>query len=234
LANPLVGGVAAAYLVGLPTYYTLFPPGVSASGDTSPRGNLFLLWIVVAVISTLVTASHSRTIERLVARRENPPPRDAVLQLGAIAADWAIGSILGLDPVGAPRHYQWTLYHYDSGRDRLVPSYPPETGQADVRIFRRGHGATGLAYQTGAMAVATGDSVSDGSYGLTKAQQTAFREYRVVAAAPVKAGGFAIGAVTAISREDDGFFETEAGAATMSTVAQACGELLLVSRPWVG
>jgi hypothetical protein len=233
LANQAAGAVAAGYLIGLPTFYTLFPPAAPEPNvvdqSATLRWGLLGVWAVIAVVTTVVAAAHSQAVERIVKRRERAPGRETIVQLGAIAVDLAIEAILRIDR-SAPPDFEWTLFVYSGENDRLVPIYPAMRNQSDRRVFRRGQGAIGLAFETGDLIVATGDSVSDDSYGLTKAQRDEFREFRTVAAYPVKVGGFAIGALGAISRKEDEFFDSDEGTELIVKVAEVCGELLLVSR----
>jgi hypothetical protein len=233
LGNQAAGAAAAGYLIGLPTFYTLFPPPAPAPGVVDQwvalRWWLLGIWGVIAVVTTVVAAAHSQAVERIVKRREKAPGRETIVQLGTIAVDLAIEAILRIDR-SPPPDFEWTLFAYRGENDRLVPIYPTTRGPNDRRVFRRGQGAIGLAFETGDLIVATGDSVSDGSYGLTKAQQDEFRAFRTVAAYPVKVGGFAIGALGAISRKEDEFFDSDEGTELIVKVAEVCGELLLVSR----
>jgi hypothetical protein len=120
-----------------------------------------------------------------------------------------LGEILHPDKCNIPPSYRASVY-LDTGDGILLPFYPVMViDPSDHRVFRSGHGATGRAFESGSPFAVVGDGVSSGEFGLTRAQQHAFKEYQVVAAVPIRMAGDAdmddpiIGVLSVISKNND-------------------------------
>ncbi len=113
---------------------------------------------------------------------------------------------------------------------RILRPIFPATAQDPTREFRLNEGAVGRAFASGSIEVAVGDAVSSASYGLTEAQQVAFRPYRSVTAAPLRdAKGTVIGVLSGISRAESSYFVSGPGPKRLADLADAVAILI----PWL-
>jgi hypothetical protein len=144
-------------------------------------------------------------------------------------------AMLRPDGVQVGSGYSCTVYTYDDEHKRLEPVFPIEPADArELRSFLPGKGVTGLAYQRGknnsnrrSTCVATDDSVSDASYGLTPGQQQFFRPYRAVAATPIWVQDLVpAGTLTAISETNDGFYDFDVNRLHFEALAKVVGQVL--------
>lgn len=215
------GVVAAVYLLLIPTVYSMYP---DLGKDQGWKIWVLVSCVAVAVISTLIAALN-RLLSRLAQRPDQPVSIERRSRLKLQTAYYLLGLFLDSGKAGAPP-YDWTLYLWDRDSERLPPLLPVRKGPDDIASFGRGQGATGTAFDVQAIVVATGDAVSDDTFKLTPLQQQAFSRYRSVAAAPITVRDQVVGTIGAISREDDGLFTRDEGAALIRRMANAAAEVL--------
>ncbi len=216
-----VGVVAAVYLLLIPTAYSMYP---ELGKDQGWKIWVLVSWVLVAVVTTAIAALKN-LLSRLAERRDKPLSTEGRNRLKLTTANYLLGLILDSAKAAAPT-YNWTLFLWDRDSERLLPLLPERKGPDDIASFGRGQGATGTAFDRQAIVVATGDAVSDDTFKLTSSQQSAFAGYRSVVAAPVTVGDQVVGAIGAISREDDGLFTEDAGVALIRRAANATAEVL--------
>ena len=133
-----------------------------------------------------------------------------------------------------PDSYELTLYVHDDATDSLEPYFPHlnlPPGQEDPRCFAPGRGATGGAWEAGRLFHVRGEAVATDEYNLTELQRDFFRDYRSVGSTPMyDEDGRKFGVVTALSTEDDGFFENPNGRRLLRNIADTIG-IVLTSVP---
>ena len=175
-------------------------------------------WVAVLLIGASVATRNDLGIERLLRRldRLNEFPAEQV-QYSRMRV---LRTTLTPAEAGTPEHYTMTIYIEDGG-GRLVPSYPDpdHLGPNGERVFRRGIGATGKAFETGQFVVATGNAVSDAPHGLSPDQQAYFADCRSVASAPILRGTSVLGVVSAVSTIDDGWWNNVDHVANLRNLA---------------
>ncbi len=69
--------------------------------------------------------------------------------------------------------------------------------------------------------------MADESYRLSPAQQDRFAPYRTVVAAPLESGGAVLGTLSAISLEDERYFDGEPGPSVLRDTANVVATLLV-------
>jgi len=132
-----------------------------------------------------------------------------------------------------PATYRFTVYLFDPEANVLLPIFPdPATGLDDIRAFPPGKGATGMAYSQMKLFLVTGEAVFDDTWGLTAEQQQHWAGYSTVVATPIWAeGAEPKGVLSAISRDEDGFFDDPTAQARLREIADVIGVVLVdVSR----
>ena len=92
------------------------------------------------------------------------------------------------------------LYLFDDQRELLLPAF--EGRPSPSQGWKPGFGAVGEAWSTGEYVLVRGEEVSDGTYGLTPAQQHRARNLALVAAMPVTNAGDEVIAVLSGSSDD--------------------------------
>jgi hypothetical protein len=135
-----------------------------------------------------------------------------------------------LQPGGLfPETYEFIAYILDPGPNRLVPIWPRDLTKHEEKLvsFEPGKGATGLAFEREGVVVITGHAVSNEDHDLTPEQQERWRDHQVVVSAPIFTDTqVKIGALTAISKVNDGYFETPTGLALLRETASTLGVVL--------
>jgi len=226
---PIAFGVV---LVALPTAYTIFPEWGS-DARTEWRLGILALWLVVAVVGAWLTTSGDSRLHTLV--RQEAAQRDRAQRRAAITVQFQ--NILVPGVAGIPVQYQFTVYGPSPDGRFLIPLLPPALNSNDTAIFPVGAGATGKAWESrdGAFVV-VGEAVSTAEHGLTPAQRRRYGSYGAVAATVMlDENDEPVGVLTAIAREDDGFFtdETGVGVAALRSVADAVGWLMPEAVVWL-
>lgn len=212
---------AAIVLVAIPSLFGFFPE--MGTWTLGLRILIAVLWIGTVITSVIVGARRDSRLSRLVdtATRQRE-------QLRLRATEDILSALLRPGTKDIPDTYEFTVYLYELERDELRVAFPvSEPGLDDVAVFRAGVGATGLAFQRRQLILVTGDAVSDATHGLTPEQREYFAGYRVVAATPIwREGNQPIGALSAISRENDGHFGMESSQAAFRELAEVIGVVL--------
>jgi hypothetical protein len=166
---------------------------------------LVVAWLLTALGAAVLTARADDRLHRLVEAEQRTAVR---AEHRATLRDQFRGIVVpGIG--GLPDQYHITDYGPTPDGRFLVPVFPPAVSARDTAIFERGSGATGKAWEdpTGAFVV-RGAGVSDASHGLTAVQQRRYKMFEIVAAVVIRDdAGAPIGVLTAIGREDDGFFD---------------------------
>jgi hypothetical protein len=218
-AKALAAGVA---LLAVPTAFGVFPGWTEWPAFW--RGVILVVWLLVAAATVAGATLRDETIHDLTADRK------ALLKsLRLLGTREVLDALLRPGTRGIPESYEFTLYLYDEAVDKLVAYYPLPMPRLDPdpRTFEPGCGATGLSWETQQIVVVRGDDVSNAAYGLTPDQQTFFRGYRAVASAVVwEEHTTPIGVITALSREDDGYFSEAGGRDTLTVLADVLGVVL--------
>src|SRR5665213_1621406 len=191
------------------------------------RVPLGLVWIVAAVWTVLSATNQDGLILRHVreSRMQIAAKDDRVLAyiLGALLCDHA---------ADAPSQFAWIAAVWEEP-DLLVPVYPEkDLDLRDPRVFRVGTGASGTAFERNSVVTALGDAVSNSQFHLTDEQAEYFKDYRAVASAPLVGGlGRPFGVLSAISKPEDGYFESSAASEKLRNLAEAVATALLKLSP---
>jgi hypothetical protein len=196
---------AGLVLAGVPTYYTVFTHR-AATDRVWIRALVFAVWIVIGVYVLWRAWKRDQSIEVAMADR-----RASQRQVRTAATYDVLEAVTRSGAMGLPESYEFTLYLYDEDKASLEPYFPHldlPAGQADPRRFAPGRGATGRAWEEGRLFYVRGEPVATDEFQLTQRQREFFRDYRSVAATPIQDDqGSKFGVLTALSRDDDGFFE---------------------------
>lgn len=214
----MLAGVA---LISVPTFFTVVPGWTRWNGFW--RAGVLLLWVGIALGVLYAQVEHGEKVASLSdnTRRQ----REHLRQATTVEV---LRSLLSPGIAGLPKGYFFTVYMPDGAH--LRPIYPRlqlRPGEGDPRVFAVGDGATGSAWNNMATFVVTGDLVHSDRHGLSPEQQAYFIDYNSVAATPVfDADGVPLGVLTAISREDDGWFDEAGGRYTLERLAQIVGVVL--------
>ena len=146
----------------------------------------------------------------------------------ALAEGFAFRAILHAGETVFPPGWQFTVYVYVPSHDRLEPVWPtPWMGESDVRAFTPPNGATGLAWSYDGVVTKYGDEVHDSTHGLTEEQQVAFADYNaVVSTAIFSERAKRIGVLSAISRDEDNYFDEMAHQELLKNAATTVGALM--------
>lgn len=213
--------VAAVALIAIPSLFGIFPE--MGRWHLSLRGVIALAWVAIVVLSVAIGVRRDLRVDRLVmvAARQ----RD---QLRLRATDDVLSALLRPGTKDIPNEYDFTVFVFDPESHDLRAAFPdPGPGPNDVRVFRVGAGATGLAFEERKLILVTGDAVSDDSYRLTPAQRQYFAHYRVVVATPIWVEGLRpIGVLSAMAKENDGHFERDSSRAALRELAEVIGVVL--------
>lgn len=210
----------ALLLVLVPTLFSVFPEW--AEWNVLLRAGITLLWLGVAAIVASGAARQSERVEALV---RDPLRRQEKAR--ELAAARLIRAVLTPPHTGFPPHFEFRVFLYDEGEDRLLPSFEPDAIENSVG-WEIGQGATGQAWASSSRIVAHGAKVSDATFGLSPGQQERYRELQVVAAEPIFGPfGRLLGVLTASSRVDDAFVDTPEGIDAHKELAAVVGQALL-------
>lgn len=224
--GPVLATLAAGlYLAGLPTYYAVFVS--RATKDPAiVRVILFGLWVALGMYVLWRAWARDRLIDQAMSDR-----RAVQRQVRTSATQDVLEALTQPAVLGLPGSYELTIYLYDAVTNFLEPYYPHlhlPAGQGDPRRFAPGRGATGRAWQEGHLFYVRGEPVATDEFNLTEQQREFFKDYRSVAATPIRNDqDAAIGVVTALSRADDGLFEPgRDGQRRLRNIAETFGVVL--------
>ena len=147
-----------------------------------------------------------------------------------LLASETLGRLLAPDT--GPLAGSWLhLYLFDEQRNLLLPAF--EGRPSPSQGWRPGAGAVGEAWATGEFVLVEGEEVSDGTYGLTPAQQHRARNLALVAAMPVtNAGGEVLAVLSGSSDDPDGPLGTTEGFDALLLVAQEVARVLVDLLQW--
>jgi len=186
------------------------------------RSLIGCIWLIVAVIA-VVTAARAQDELRRLSRQAAEERLRRLLTAQRAVLDAVLEHASG---VPDDLQFRWTLYIHD-GSGILFPSWPETVDDPhDPRVFRVGSGATGLAFAERNKVVVIGDRVSDGSYGLTAAQQARYARDRTVVAIPLRNARTVIGVLSGISPVETTFFTEEGGTYVADSLASVVGTVV--------
>lgn len=207
-------------LLAVPTAFGVF--GEISQWSLWVRVPIGLAWLVVAFLVVLRQHGHDRRVDQLVEGWGIERADEAVL-----AAQELLTAYLRPGLKGTPTSFRWSVHVYDEEENLLLPIYPESADVDDLEVFAPGDGAVGVAFAHQRIVVVTGDGVADESYRLSSAQQVRFAPYRTVVAAPLESAGTILGTLSAISLQDDGYFEDEPGPSVLRDTAGVVATLLV-------
>jgi hypothetical protein len=216
---------AGLYLAGVPTYYTVFV-SQAETNSTRVRAIVFGAWVVLATYVLWRTLARDKLIDQAMADRQS-----VQRQVRTSATQDVLDALTHPGVLGLPPSYELTIYLHDAETDFLEPYYPHlhlPAGQEDPRRFAPGRGATGRAWQEGHLFYVRGEPVATDEFNLTEEQREFFKTRRSVAATPIRnEQDAAIGVLTVISDDDDGFFEPSTdGQRLLRNIAETFGVVL--------
>jgi hypothetical protein len=218
--------VAGVVLLGVPAVFTIFPEMTRWS--LVARIVVAFFWVAVVAGTLVLGAERDAQVGGIIATTGRQRE-----QLRRQATDDILSALTGERPTGMPGNYRFTVYLFDPEANVLLPIFPePSTGPDDIRAFPPGKGATGMAYTQMKLFLVTGEAVYDDTWGLTVEQQQRWADYRTVVATPIwSEGDQPKGVLSAISREEDGFFDDPTAQARLREIADVIGVVLVdVSR----
>jgi hypothetical protein len=208
-------------VVGVPTVYSVFAEELQDRA-LWVRVVVGSAWLAVAAVAAWFATGLDLLLEGWL-RRQAVEQRERI----AFGSVQTLERLLSPGIFGIPRYYEFTAYTYQPEADLLVPSWPPDPEHDEIKTFAAGNGATGRAWSEDQFKLVVDDDVSNDRYGLTPEQQTFFADKRAVAATPVYGlDGTALGALTAISDVNDGYFESDENRDTFRDLAALVGAVL--------
>jgi hypothetical protein len=226
----LIPVIAGVILVGVPTVFTVFPAW--AMWPTWSRGLILGAWAVVAGLAAYLTNHADEKLQRAV---QDDRMAAILAEHRATLRDQFEG-LLQPGIGGIPDEYHLTVYAPSPDGTYLIPVFPAAVNLRDPSIFPVGVGAVGKAWLEAGrgILVIKGAAVWGPDNGLTKLQQARYGMFGVVAAALIHdEPGQQIGAVTAIARDDDRFFESDAGIKLMRNLARGLAWIIPEAVQWM-
>ncbi len=211
---------AGVVLVLVPTLFTVFPRW--SDWVLGPKLAVLAGWLVAAVVVVRTGVSDSEQVRSLLntVRRRRDAGREA-------AGRFILRELLRPEVAGFPEHYEFQLFLPDPTGRRLVPEYT-SGGQSRSEGWAIRQGATGAAWASRSYVRVRGAAVSDGTYGLTSAQQKRYSHLRAVAAAPVlNARVEPIAVLSVSSSHDDGFLFEQDGIIRHAELAEVVARVLI-------
>lgn len=219
LRNRQVAVGAGVTLVLVPTLFSLFPAW--QEWGIGVRVVILLGWLLAAVLVVWSTTIQSEQVDELVGEplRRQTAARQA-------AAQRLLSALLEPGAAGLPEQYEIRVYLPDE-QGVLQPEYAaPTSGEAES--WEEGRGATGMAWETNGLIVARGDSVADGTYGLSEAQQRRYADLAVVASLPIQtARGQRMGVLSVSSHHDDGRLEDPQALEDLNALSEVVARVLI-------
>ena len=224
--------LAGLGLVAVPTVFTVLAPELVEEDDELNRIlriGVVIGWFVAAAFVGLVSLARDRAWDLLI--QHNFEQRRSA-RLAAVRD--ALTALLKPGTKDFPLSYEFTLYLYDENGDVLRPYFPKRLhavppdwpDDEDPRDFRPSHGATGQAWAEDTTFEVHGSAVSDDLHGLSEPQQRFFAEFASVVATPVWVDDEKIGVLTAISRDEDRYFDSLAAQAALRELADSIGVIM--------
>ena len=211
LVIPVVGGVV---LVAVPTVFTVFAS--FTDWPVSARVVILIGWVAVAVVAADLTNQADDRLQRAIRADQE----SAVVAEHRATLRGQFDSLLQPGIGGIPEQYHLTVYAPSPDGAFLIPVSPAVVSLEDPSIFPIGAGAVGRAWlEAKGVLVIKGDAVCGPD--LTALQRERYSMFGVVAATVIhNEAGVPIGALTAIGRDDDGFFDELAGVKLIRALAR--------------
>jgi len=207
-------------LLAVPTAFGVF--GEISRWSLWVRVPIGLAWLLVAFLVVVRQHGHDRRVDQLVDGWRIERADEAIL-----AAQELLTAYLRPGLKGTPASFRWSIHVYDDEENLLLPIYPESVDVDDPEVFAPGDGAVGVAFAHQRIVAVTGDAVADESYRLSPAQQVRFAPYRTVVVAPLESAGTVLGTLSAISLEDDAYFDGEPGPSVLRDTAGVVATLLV-------
>ena len=220
------------FLLFVPAAFTIFPE-ISENLSVRLRLVIAVAWLVLGFFTIRSATIRDLRMAQLTESIAGGLPEQKQ-QLRTTAFFETLRTVLTPGSFGIPESFEFTVYLLDPTDGRLRPIYPvwnEEEGE-DVRVFKPGKGSTGVAYKSGSFVVVKDDAVSNTKYGLSKRQQTYWGEYRRAISYPLyQDQTVAIGALTALSKDKDDFFDEQEGRDSYKRLANVVAVILLAVAP---
>jgi hypothetical protein len=217
-------------LLAVPTGFAIFPHWGRWPLDA--RELIMIGWVLIAALAGWLTITADRDLHAAVQAEREQIIR---AERRAALADH-LRVLLAPGANGIPERYIFTLYGPSPDGEFLIPLYPPALSVEDTAIFQVGSGATGKAWASpdDGTFVVLGEAVWTAVHGLTDAQSDRYRPFEVVAATVVfDADDNPIGVLTALAREDEGFFEAGDGIAALEELADSVAWIVPEAVRWM-
>lgn len=208
-------------LVTVPALVAIFPEWITV--PIGWQATVAGVWVLVALFTGFRAAQRDSALSLLASGFR----RDREARLERVVLD-VLPALLGRGAAGAPKSFAWSVYLQDG--DRLRPFFPDEVVGEDPRVFTIGTGATGICFERNRPVTALGDKVSSGDYGLSKEQQAHFAASRAVVAVPLlDSFREPFGTLSAISSDEDDYFESRSAIAQVERLASDVEVLLALT-----
>lgn len=223
---PVAAGVV---LVAIPTVFAVFPS--LTDWPTGARMTILSVWVAVAIVGTILTNIADDRLHRAIRADQ----QSAIVAEHRATLREQFNGLLQPAIGGIPEQYHLTVYAPSPDGQFLLPVFPAVVSLEDPSIFPIGAGAAGRAWQEAeGVLVIKGAAVSSPVHGLTKLQQERYAMFGVVAATVIRdAAGERIGVITAIGRDDDGFFDGLAGIKLMRNLATSVAWIIPEAVKWM-
>jgi hypothetical protein len=217
-------------LVAVPTLFTVFPS--FTDWPTWSRALILVGWVVVAAGAGLLTNQADDRLHKAIRADQEAA---IVAEHRATIRD-QFTTLLQPQIVGIPDQYPLSVSVPTPDNQFLIPVFPPVVSLQDPSIFPVGAGAVGRLWASpdGGSVVIKGPAVSGPDHELTKLRQTRYSMFKVVAAAAIlDVDGRRIGALSAICRNDDGFFDEETGITALNSLARGLAWIIPEAVKWM-
>lgn len=226
----LIPVTAGLILVGVPTVFAVFP--TLTTWPIGVRALILAAWVGVAGLAAYLT---NRADERLHETVQDERAAAILAEHRSTLRDQFEG-LLQPGVGGIPDQYHLTVYAPSPDGVCMVPVYPAAVGPGDPSIFPVGVGAVGRVWATQDVlaVIVKGPAVSSPEHGLTRIQQARYAMFGVVAATLIRdERGDPIGAISAIARDDDRFFEDEHGLLLLRNLARGLAWIIPEAVDWM-
>lgn len=219
LRNRRIAVAAGVTLVLVPTLFSIFPAWQQWAVGT--RIVILAGWFISAAFVVWSTTIQSEQVDELVGE---PLRRQTAAR--AAAAQRLLSALLDPMAAGLPEHYVIRVY-LPNEQGVLQPEYSAPSSE-DAESWEEGRGATGMAWETNGLIVARGDSVADGTYGLSQVQQRRYANLATVASLPIQtARGQRMGVLSVSSEQDDHHLEDPQALDDLTALADVVARVLI-------
>lgn len=219
LRNRQIAVAAGVTLVLVPTLFSIFPAWQQWAVGT--RIVILAGWFISAAFVVWSTTIQSEQVDELVGE---PLRRQTAAR--AAAAQRLLSALLDPMAAGLPEHYEIRVY-LPNEQGVLHPEYSAPSSE-DAESWEEGRGATGMAWETNGLIVARGDSVADGTYGLSQVQQRRYANLATVASLPIQtARGQRMGVLSVSSEQEDHHLEDPQALDDLTALADVVARVLI-------